>query len=341
MTRKNLSGIILRVVKVLESLSDRDQVILKSRFGMDGEILTLANLGERYNVTRERIRQIQDYALSKFNRIASCNDKLFYTNADFETYILKNGGLVSCERFEDYLLDYGFSKEDFPYMYILIASSPSFKLESNKVLYKPSILLAKLRFTEVTSLLNEMYKDLKKSLEVQNLDKFVKKFKSKIELVGRISALNIDRRFCIKDNCLSLVEWRHVNPKTLADKINFVLDKVNSPIHFREICSLILEHKFDFKKISENAVHNELINNDDFVLVGRGVYARSDWGYERGTVSEIISQILEEKGPMHIYDIKREVLQRRKVKEVTVQVNLNSCKDKFRKNSETGKYELV
>jgi hypothetical protein len=341
MIRKKLSSIVLRIEKVIEALPERDQDILKCRFGIDCEAFTLAALGDRYGVTRERIRQIQDYALRKFNRIASCNDKLFYATADFETYVLKNGGLVSCDTFEEYLYDLGYLEKEIPLINLLVASGPGFKIEGNKVLFKSCILLSKIRFTDIRALLNSMYADLKKSNTVQNIDKFAKRIQTPLDLVARISALNLDRRFVIKDNKVSLLEWRNINPRTLADKIDFVLNDLDTPIHFKDICNLIENKKFDQKNVSENAVHNELINNDKFVLVGRGLYAKKEWGYVPGTVSDIILQILSKNGPMHIYDIKKEVLQRRKVKEITVQVNLNSSKDKFRKNVETGKYELV
>jgi DNA-binding winged helix-turn-helix (wHTH) protein len=77
-----------------------------------------------------------------------------------------------------------------------------------------------------------------------------------------------------------------------------------------------------------------------FVLIGRGTYALKDWGYEEGTVSEVIESILSEEGPLSLNDLTQKVLQRRKVKEVTVQVNLNTKKDIFKKNTD-GQYELV
>ena len=52
--------------EVLQTLTDREQKVLKLRFGLeDGHARTLEEVGKRFNVTRERIRQIEAKALRK------------------------------------------------------------------------------------------------------------------------------------------------------------------------------------------------------------------------------------------------------------------------------------
>jgi hypothetical protein len=94
------------------------------------------------------------------------------------------------------------------------------------------------------------------------------------------------------------------------------------------------------KKVSLQAVHNELISNPAFVLIGRGIYALKAWGYKEGTVSDVLESVLGKKGAMNLSDLTKEVLKLRKVKPITIQINLSSKKNKFRKNRE-GLYELV
>jgi RNA polymerase primary sigma factor len=54
------------LAQVLASLSKQEQEILSLRFGLrDGVELTLEDVGARFNVTRERIRQIEQKALRK------------------------------------------------------------------------------------------------------------------------------------------------------------------------------------------------------------------------------------------------------------------------------------
>jgi RNA polymerase primary sigma factor len=50
----------------LETLTDRERQVLDLRFGLsDGYARTLEEVGKQFNVTRERIRQIESKALRK------------------------------------------------------------------------------------------------------------------------------------------------------------------------------------------------------------------------------------------------------------------------------------
>jgi len=64
--------------KVLETIPPREQEVLKMRFGLeDGYSLTLEEVGLYFNVTRERIRQIEAKALRRLrmpNRSRSLRD---------------------------------------------------------------------------------------------------------------------------------------------------------------------------------------------------------------------------------------------------------------------------
>ena len=53
-------------MEVLDTLSDREKKVLMLRFGLeDGRPRTLEEVGKEFNVTRERIRQIEAKALRK------------------------------------------------------------------------------------------------------------------------------------------------------------------------------------------------------------------------------------------------------------------------------------
>ena len=124
---------------------------------------------------------------------------------------------------------------------------------------------------------------------------------------------------------------KHLNCKKIFKKV----DK-----HFLDIVNDIEGNTFDSKKVSLQAVHNELISNPAFVLIGRGIYALKAWGYKDGTVSDVLESVLAKMGPLNLKDLTSEVLKLRKVKPITIQINLSSKKHKFRKNKE-GLYELV
>ncbi|MDW8344034.1 MAG: RNA polymerase sigma factor RpoD/SigA [Verrucomicrobiae bacterium] len=64
------------VREVLAELDPREAAIITARFGLDGgKELTLEEVGKRFGVTRERIRQIQNLALKKLRRAIERRDK--------------------------------------------------------------------------------------------------------------------------------------------------------------------------------------------------------------------------------------------------------------------------
>ncbi|HEU5188021.1 MAG TPA: hypothetical protein VFT87_05995, partial [Candidatus Saccharimonadales bacterium] len=124
-----------------------------------------------------------------------------------------------------------------------------------------------------------------------------------------------------------LVQWPSVNPKNIRDKIFVILQENGKPMHFNEIASAIKGSDFRRKDVTTQAIHNELIKDSRFVLIGRGIYALKDWGYSKGTVADIITNVLKkEDGPLHRDEIVRRVLKHRQVKETTILLNLQGKK---------------
>src|ERR1700692_1776002 len=64
------------VSELLEVLDDRERKIIFQRFGLDGgKPKTLEEVGKKFGVTRERIRQLQNIALAKLRRALSKKEK--------------------------------------------------------------------------------------------------------------------------------------------------------------------------------------------------------------------------------------------------------------------------
>ena len=87
---------------------------------------------------------------------------------------------------------------------------------------------------------------------------------------------------------------------------------------------LLIKLKFDNKRINLQAVHNELIRHDQFVLIGRGIYALKEWGYVEGTVADIIKDVLKDGKAKSQDAIIKEVLKQRQVKKITIILNLKN-----------------
>jgi len=133
--------------------------------------------------------------------------------------------------------------------------------------------------------------------------------------------------------------WREVKPKTINDKIYLVLKNHGKPMHFAEIAERINRIGFDNKKANAATVHNELILDNKYILVGRGLYGLKEWGYRRGTVADVIENILSDTGePLSREEIIEKVLKQRLVKKATINLALMN-KDRFER-VEGGKYQL-
>jgi len=65
-------------------------------------------------------------------------------------------------------------------------------------------------------------------------------------------------------------------------------------------------------------IHNSLIRDPRFVLVGRGMYALKDWGYKEGSTKEIIEHLLSTAGPLSREEIIAEVKKQKLVQDSTI-----------------------
>src|SRR3989339_2037943 len=137
-----------------------------------------------------------------------------------------------------------------------------------------------------------------------------------------INSLTVDKRFKKVKDGFGLMTWRQINPKSIRDKAYIILKKTEKPMHFAEIATEITKTHFDNKHVTVQAVHNELIRYDQFVLVGRGLYALKEWGYSKGTVAEVIETLLRKKSPLSKQEIISGVLKQRQVKKGTISLNL-------------------
>ncbi len=134
-------------------------------------------------------------------------------------------------------------------------------------------------------------------------------------------------------------ESREINPKTINDKIYLILKNTGEPMHFAEIADKINQISFDKKKANAATVHNELILDDKYILVGRGLYGLKEWGYQKGTVADVIKKIISQAGrPLSREEIIDGVLKQRMVKKATINLALMN-RDKFAVAPD-GKYKI-
>ncbi len=147
---------------------------------------------------------------------------------------------------------------------------------------------------------------------------------AKIEDPAQAAALtSTSKQLATLNGRWGLIKWPMVNPKNIRDKIYVILKENGKHMHFNEISKAIKQSDFRRKDVTTQAVHNELIKDKRFVLVGRGIYALKEWGYSKGTVADIIAEVLKQAGePLHRDEIVKRVLKSRFVKETTILLNL-------------------
>lgn len=344
--------------KAILVLHSRPKEIMLKRFSLNGEKeCTLDKIGQDLKITRERVRQIEKGAMAKIN--GSYAKEISEFNSLFQNIINKNGGVMERIFFLDKTIAY-------------MESERGVKVKDIEEEKRDLILIIALTNEIKRDLADKKHKNLfylnEKNLEIFSLviGEAVKIFmreKKVMELVDIFGAVKESQ--VLKEKKINLSEdaflsyltlsaevgsgargqwglraWPFIFPRSVRDKSYFVLFYKKEPLHFKAIAALINETWIKKKKPAlAETVHNELIKDKRFVLVGRGIYALSQWGYEKGTVRDIIKNVLAKYGqPMKREEIIKEVSAQRMVKPSTIILNLKD-KNIFSATAE-GMYEL-
>lgn len=336
MTTKQVSPTLkLNLTEIIEDifmvLTDKEREVVVQRFSLDNkERRTLESIGRSFNVTRERVRQIEKIALGKLKRTVN-STKLRFIHEVAEAILRENGGLLLEETLVRKILDMieKTIEVDQHIVRLSLTICPNISSLEKNNLYRLSWHLSSIPQNLVINLLEQTQAILNSKKEVMMGSALVGELKNSKHANGQDlmdeffhSLLHVDERIKKMDRGFGLMSWRHINPKSIRDKALIVLRNENKPLHFVEIAQKIAEARFDSKRVTVQAVHNELIRYPQFVLVGRGLYALKEWGFEDGTVTDIIESLLAKKSPMSKQDIIKGVLKQRRVKKGTISLNL-------------------
>jgi len=314
----------------LKDLPQRTADVIERRFGLKtGQKETLEAIGQSFGITRERVRQIEREGFEKIRPEIRKNEEMF---AYFKQIISSFGGLKK----EDNLLDILGQGKNQNQVFFLLTNGQGFeRIQEDDNFYafwtddKNSIPKAK-------KVINSAISRFKKDRKILSLDELAEGdkefFASYIEISKEIQK-NPEEKYGLKN-------WLEIKPRGIKDKAYLVLKKKEQPLHFTQIASLIGELPFSAqKKVHTATVHNELIKDDRFILVGRGLYALKEWGYETGVVKDIIFKSLKQaKRPLTKNEILEKVQKQRFVKENTILLNLQN-KEYFVRD-EKGRYNI-
>jgi hypothetical protein len=325
------------IENMLQLLSAKQKLVIGSRFGVSGgEPKTLDAIGKSLNITRERVRQIEADAIKALKK-AQRSVEFEKLISEIREIVREKGGISSSETltadvFERCSGKNNFSKEEARGLEVAFFIADLKRNKGNKEItdswaspdfdrkvLREAILALENIFDNSKKLFNP--EDILRKLEYSD---FKKKY-SNITPEQILNYLSVSKKF--GKNVFGdwgKARWPLIRPRGVREKATLVLMKKGKPLHFREISQLIEEYGMSQKKVHPQTVHNELIRDQRFVLVGRGTYALREWGYEEGTVKDVITALIQSAGGFLNRDnLVKGVLKKRKVKKATISVNLS------------------
>ena len=314
------------VTTILEGIErEREREIIARRFGLNDRKETLEQIGELLGITRERVRQLEKAILIRLK-------------------IAAEEGTIEIDKVERYLIQHlhemgraarlahlaervvaGANEQDRAHVAFVAELAPKLSVLSENDHYHHGVAIAEHHSEkQLRSRVDEVVKVVKE--HGQALDAAELHSKLNYEHPDHVRALaSLSKDLSNLKDSWGLSKWPTVNPKNIRDKIYVILQDNGKPMHFSEIAKAIKVSDFKRKDVTTQAIHNELIKDKRFVLIGRGIYALQEWGYKKGTVADIITSVLKKEGaPLHRDEIVKRVLKDRQVKETTILLNLQS-----------------
>jgi hypothetical protein len=323
--------------ELLSVLDERSKDIITRRFGLvTGEKDTLESIGKEYSITRERVRQIESQAKKQ---LSSRLEILAPAMKIIEKVFAEHGGVLLKEQAAELVhvksgepvlptVVYFFLELVPPYTYV--TTDGDFAPHWRHPDYVTPVAGEAVRIAAAI-----LQKAKHPKAEAELLQDMRREFKATVSDVHLKTWLAASRS--LRKNPFGewgLVGWAETTPRGVGDKAYAVLRRHAKPEHFRKIADLINAAHFDRKVANAQTVHNELIKDDRFVLVGRGLYGLTEWGYMPGTVADVLESILKRsQQPLSREELIEQVLSQRLVKKNTILLSLQD-QSRFVKTAE-------
>lgn len=341
------------IQELFDVLNEREEDIIVNRYGLTGEPkVTLEEIGKRYSVTRERVRQVENASLRRI-REKYAETTLKTLEQMIRSILEEHAHMMSERRLISSLLNDDKTTE---------ANTAKIRFILNELLHDRLVPVKESRdlykswsseqapwdtFHTSVSKLTDYLEDRKEPIalaslvdEARNRITFDESLAANFETII-VNFLDITKK--IEENRFNewgLSHWSAIRPKRMNDKIFLVMKREGKPLHFTQIAKKINDASFDQRIAYPATIHNELILDNKYVLVGRGIYALREWGYKPGVVLDVIREILRENNkPLTKEQIISEVLKNRLVKKSTIALALMNKKT-FQKNTD-GTYSLT
>lgn len=338
-TATGLTTAVNDILGVIEQ--DREREIITRRFGLFDRKETLEQIGELLGITRERVRQLEKAILIRL-KLATESGNLAAAHEVERTlirHLSEQGRVARVNDVADALVENPTAQHRSHIAFIAELSPNIAVVNENDDFHHSIGIKDHADEKKIKANVDEIVKTVKQHGEPIGIETLHEKLNH--EHPDHVRALaSTSKKLASLKGQWGLVKWPTVNPKNIRDKIYVVLADNGKPMHFSDIAKSIKKSDFKRKDVTTQAIHNELIKDKRFVLIGRGIYALDSWGYSKGTVADIISDVLRKAGePLHRDEIVKRVLKSRQVKETTILLNLQS-KPQFKRVSKAT-YQLV
>ena len=333
MTQKDIEKLTKQILASIDR--EREREIVSRRYGLYDRKETLEQIGELLGITRERVRQLEKATMTRLKINAETGEIAGLKEFEIEIIetLKKLGNVARVSKLSDELTSETSTKIDQSRLSFIADLCPKITVISDNDHFFQSIAISDFHdANKVAEHVNNIIEALKKIDKPVGAEELTNHTKQKDPI--HIEALSsTSKNLATLNQKWGLIKWPTVNPKNIRDKIYVILQQHGKHMHFSEIADAIKDSDFKRKDVTTQAIHNELIKDKRFVLIGRGIYALKEWGYKKGTVADIISQVLKEAGePLHRDEIVKRVLKSRYVKETTILLNLQG-KDQFQRVS--------
>ncbi len=327
---------------LLGVLPERARDIVKKRYGLEAkESMTLEAIGQGYGITRERVRQIEEFAIRSIKKspIFNVASDVF---AELKSVMEEYGGVVHEREFLNHVTRDQVEQNNIHFL--LVLGDAFSKLREDDSFHH--------RWTTDRNLAEAIHRSLKNLCQNLSVDALLSEPELVATLVKSLSdgvkpeAAQTHAKHWIalsKEIGQSPIgEWGltkspNVRVRGIRDYAFLIMRRHGSPMHFTEVAKAI-DSTFG-RKANAATCHNELIKDKRFVLVGRGMYALAEWGYAQGIVRDVIKEVLKKNGPLPKDEVIAKVMKERYVKPNTILVNLKN--PKYFKQNKDGQFVAV
>ena len=285
----DLATIVADVLTLIDQ--DREREIITRRFGLFDRRETLEQIGELLGITRERVRQLEKALLIRLKMAAEAGKTDAVTRAEkaFIRILSEKGRVARVQDLADALYGRATNAKERAHVAFIAELAPHLTVIDENDSYFHAVGIAEYGDAKkLKAEIDDIVATIKKHGEPMSLNQLHEQLS--YEHPSHVEALaSVSKQLAHLKDSWGLNKWPTVNPKNIRDKIYVILAERGKPMHFSEIAKSIKDSSFKRKDVTTQAIHNELIKDKRFVLIGRGIYALDNWGYSKGTVSDIIT----------------------------------------------------